>query len=177
MNNHTMDLLDYIPCVPDFPKAGIMFRDISPLLANQEAFRSAIEKMAVLVHQLEFTHLAAIESRGFIFGAALAVYINKPLILIRKPNKLPNVTHTQSYSLEYGDDTLEIQATVMPEGARVLIVDDVIATGGTLVAAVGLAAKAKATVAGTLTLLQIKALNGHDVLRRQQIPSFSVLSA
>jgi adenine phosphoribosyltransferase len=126
-----MNLLDYLPVVPDFPKPGIMFRDISPLLANPRAFQEAINQLAVLTNDIQYTHILGIESRGFIFGAALANHLSKPLILARKPNKLPLEVHQESYGLEYGKDLLEMQKAIIPLGSRVLIVDDVLATGGT----------------------------------------------
>lgn len=129
-----MNLLDYLPVVPDFPKPGIMFRDISPLLANAGAFKEATDQLANKSRDLEFTHLLGIESRGFIFGAALANKLSKPLILARKPNKLPLDVHQESYGLEYGTDLLEMQKSILPTGAKVLLIDDVLATGGTLLA-------------------------------------------
>ncbi|MFM6922637.1 MAG: adenine phosphoribosyltransferase, partial [Polynucleobacter victoriensis] len=119
-----MNLLDYLPVVPDFPKPGIMFRDISPLLANAAAFKEATHQLAQISQDLEFTHLLGIESRGFIFGAALANELSKPLILARKPNKLPLDVHQESYGLEYGTDLLEMQKTILPTGAKVLLIDD-----------------------------------------------------
>jgi adenine phosphoribosyltransferase len=119
-----MNLLDYLPVVPDFPKPGIMFRDISPLLANPQAFQEAIKQLAILTHNVEYTHILGVESRGFIFGAALANHLAKPLVLARKPNKLPLEVHQESYGLEYGQDLLEMQKKIIPEGAKVLIVDD-----------------------------------------------------
>lgn len=170
-----MDLLDYLPVVPDFPKPGIMFRDISPLLANPEAFQEAIKQLAVLASDIQYTHILAIESRGFIFGAALANHLTKPLILARKPNKLPLEVHQESYGLEYGQDLLELQKTIIPSGSKVMIIDDVLATGGTLLAAANLVKKAQSEVVGAISLLEITFLQGTEKLEAQNIISRSVL--
>ena len=115
-----MNLLDYLPGVPDFPKPGILFRDISPLLANPAAFKEAIAQMEALAQSFDYTHILGIESRGFIFGSALAHHAHKGLALARKPNKLPLATHKEFYGLEYGSDYLEIQQSSLPADAKVL---------------------------------------------------------
>lgn len=170
-----MNLLDYLPVVPDFPKPGIMFRDISPLLADAMAFKEATNRLAEISQDLEFTHLLGIESRGFIFGAALANELSKPLILARKPNKLPLDVHQESYGLEYGTDLLEMQKTILPTCAKVLLIDDVLATGGTLLASAKLVEKSGATVAGAITLLEISFLAGTQKLAKQGVVAKSVL--
>jgi adenine phosphoribosyltransferase len=170
-----MNLLDYLPVVPDFPKPGIMFRDISPLLANAGAFKEATDQLANISRDLDFTHLLGIESRGFIFGAALANMLSKPLILARKPNKLPLDVHQESYGLEYGTDLLEMQKSILPTGAKVLLIDDVLATGGTLLASAKLVQKSGAVVAGAITLLEISFLAGTQRLADQGILSKSLL--
>ena len=172
-----MNLLDYLPGVPDFPKPGILFRDISPLLANPAAFKEAIRQMEVLAKQFDYSHILGIESRGFIFGSALAHQAHKGLALARKPNKLPLASHRESYGLEYGADSLEIQQSTLPAGARVLIVDDVLATGGTIIAASQLLKKAGFEVAGAITLLKIKGLNGNNLLSQKGIQNKEVLTA
>jgi adenine phosphoribosyltransferase len=172
-----MNLLDYLPGVPDFPKPGILFRDISPLLANPAAFRDAILQMGVLAQQFDYSHILGIESRGFIFGSALAHQAHKGLALARKPNKLPLASHRESYGLEYGADSLEIQQSTLPAGARVLIVDDVLATGGTIIAASQLLKKAGFEVAGAITLLKIEGLNGDKHLSQKGILNKEVLAA
>ena len=171
-----MNLLDYLPGVPDFPKPGILFRDISPLLANPIAFKEAINQLNLLAQEFDYTHILGIESRGFIFGAALANYLGKPLLLARKPNKLPLVTHTQAYGLEYGQDALEIQASLIPEQSSVLLIDDVIATGGTLLAAIALMSQVGAEISGAISLLEIEALGGNRQLIGRGVPAFSILS-
>ena len=172
-----MNLLDYLPGVPDFPKPGIFFRDISPLIANPVAFKEAIHQLDILAREYEYTHILGIESRGFIFGSALALHADKGLALARKPNKLPLATHRESYGLEYGTDSLEIQQSTLPKGAKVLLLDDVLATGGTLVAADKLIRSAGFEVAGSLTLLEIEILNGRKLLNAHQIENRSVLKS
>jgi len=170
-----MNLLDYLPGVPDFPKPGILFRDISPLLANPAAFKEAIVLLEELARTFDYTHVLGIESRGFIFGSALAYHAHKGLALARKPNKLPLATHREFYGLEYGSDSLEIQQSTLPKDARVLLMDDVLATGGTLIAADKLLRNAGFAVCGAITLLEIGALNGSTILNQNGIPNKSVL--
>ena len=172
-----MNLLDYLPGVPDFPKPGILFRDISPLLAHPPAFREAICQLDELAKHFEYTHILGIESRGFIFGSALAHHTHKGLILARKPNKLPLASHRQAYGLEYGSDSLEIQQSALPQDAKVLLLDDVLATGGTLVAADTLIRHAGFAVAGAITLLEISFLKGGDLLKQNGIRYLSVLKS
>jgi adenine phosphoribosyltransferase len=172
-----MNLLDYLPGVPDFPKPGILFRDISPLLANPTAFKEAIAKLHELAQSFDYTHILGIESRGFIFGSALAHHAHKGLALARKPNKLPLASHREFYGLEYGIDSLEIQQSTLAKDARVLIIDDVLATGGTLIAADKLLRIAGFTVCGAITLLEISALNGSAILSEQGIIHKSVLNS
>lgn len=172
-----MNLIDYLPGILDFPKPGILFRDISPLLANPAAFKEAIHQLDMLAEQFDYTHILGIESRGFIFGSALAHHAHKGLALARKPNKLPVASHRESYGLEYGDDALELQQSTLPKGSRVLILDDVLATGGTLVAASKLLKNAGYEVCGALTLLEIAALSGSELLTKNNIVNRTVLIA
>ena len=171
-----MNLLDYLPGVPNFPKPGIMFRDISPLLGNPKAFRYAIEQLANLVKDWEFSHIVGIESRGFIFASALAHHEHKSLVLVRKPGKLPLMTHKESYGLEYGKGSLEIQAASLPVSSRTIIVDDVLATGGTILAATSLVNQVGGIVVGTLCLLEIQGLGGQIELEKKHLASKFVLS-
>lgn len=171
-----MNLLDYLPIVEDFPKPGILFRDISPLLADPVAFKYATECLSSLFDSHEFTHIAGIESRGFIFGSALSLHCQKPFILIRKPNKLPLATHTESYGLEYGSDSLQIQQSALTKDARVLILDDILATGGTILAAAKLIKKAGSNVSGAATIAQITALDGKSFLSKNGINIKTVLA-
>ncbi len=172
-----MNLLDYLPGVPDFPKPGILFRDISPLLASPIAFKEAIGQLHELAQQFDYTHILGIESRGFIFGSALAHHAHKGLVLARKPNKLPLASHREAYGLEYGSDSLEIQQSTLPKDAKVLLLDDVLATGGTLVAADKLIRSAGFEVTGAITLLEIAFLNGNELLNQHGIRHQSVLKS
>jgi len=171
-----MNLLKYLPVIENFPKPGISFRDISPLLANADAFKSAIEALEKLSREFQYTHILGVESRGFVFGAALARTAHKGLLLARKPNKLPLASHTESYGLEYGNDALQIQSHIIEHGAKILVVDDVLATGGTLVAASKLVRTTGATLSGAVTLAHIEALNGKKLLNSSGIPFRSLLS-
>ena len=155
-----MNLLDHIPVVFDFPKKGIGFRDVSPLLAHPEAFEMATQKMAALFPVADISHIAGIESRGFIFGVAMARLLGKPFVMVRKANKLPPETFRISYDLEYGQDHLEIRRDVLTSGDRVLLVDDVLATGGTAMAAAKLIEMSGAKPIGLAVLLEIAPLKG-----------------
>lgn len=170
-----MNLLDYLTPVPDFPKPGIIFRDISPLLENTTAFQDAIQQMHDLTKGLDYTHILGIESRGFIFGSALALQAKKGLILARKPNKLPLATYQASYGLEYGTDLLEIQQTIIPPKSKILLLDDVLATGGTLLAAAELVEKTEGIICSALTLLEIEFLEGGKKLASKNLHYQSVL--
>ncbi len=172
-----MNLLDYLPGVPDFPKPGVLFRDISPLLANPVAFKEAIRQLDEIAQQFDYTHILGIESRGFIFGSALAHHAHKGLALARKPNKLPLASHREVYGLEYGNDSLEIQQSTLPKDAKVLLLDDVLATGGTLIAADKLIRSAGFEVSGAITLLEITFLNGNQLLEQNRIRHQSVLKS
>ena len=172
-----MNSLDYLPGVPDFPKPGVLFRDISPLLANPDAFKEAIRQLNEIAQQFDYTHILGIESRGFIFGSALAHHTHKGLALARKPNKLPLASHREAYGLEYGNDSLEIQQSTLPKDARVLLLDDVLATGGTLIAADRLIRSAGFEVCGAITLLEITFLNGNQLLEQNRIRHQSVLKS
>jgi len=151
--------------VPDYPIAGIIFKDLTPLLADSESFAVTIQALRDLIENPDaIDHVAGIEARGFIFGAALAHHLNKGFITIRKPGKLPRKTLSREYSLEYGTGKLEIHEDLLPRGSRVLIIDDVLATGGTALAAAGLVEDAGGTVAQFAFVLEISALKGHERL-------------
>jgi adenine phosphoribosyltransferase len=157
-------LREYIHSVPDFPKPGILFRDISPLLQAPEAFACAIDRLAEELDTLKASALVAVESRGFLFGAPLAIQTKLPLILVRKPGKLPGNKERMEYGLEYGTDTLEVKAGMIPHGARVAVIDDVLATGGTAAATGALIEKVGGVVAGYLFLIELGALEGRTRL-------------
>ena len=144
--------------IPDFPKPGILFQDISPLLANPEAFAAVISALSDLGDDIDY--VAALDARGFILGSAVALQKNVGFIPIRKAGKLPHATLSRSYSLEYGEDKLEIHQDAMVAGSRVLLVDDVLATGGTLKAAILLIQDLGAVVVSAAVLLEISELAG-----------------
>ena len=171
-----MNLLDYIPIVQDFPKPGVGFRDVSPLLANPNAFSKALDLLNDQFAQSDYDVIAGIDSRGFIFGTALARLTGKPFVMIRKANKLPPETLRVSYELEYGSDHLEIRKGLLQPTDRVLIVDDVLATGGTLLASKQLIEMAGARVCGALTLLEIAFLGGSKKLAQQNLLFRAALS-
>ena len=141
-NPANVNLTDYIRSIPDFPKPGILFRDITPLLAAPEAFRLAVVEMANPFRRDKIDVVAAAEARGFIFAAPVALELNAALVPIRKPGKLPYDTQALTYDLEYGTDTLEIHTDAIAPGAKVLVVDDLLATGGTVDACCRLVEKA-----------------------------------
>jgi adenine phosphoribosyltransferase len=155
-----MELRQHILEVPDFPKPGIVFRDVSPLLADAEAFAAAVRALAAASADLGCELVAGIEARGFIFGAALAHAVGRGFMAVRKQGKLPGAVHRAGYTLEYGEDVLELRAGVAAQGARVLLVDDVLATGGTLDAARRLALSAGLAPVGAVVLVELEALGG-----------------
>ena len=149
-----------IRVIPDFPKPGIIFKDITPLLANAEAFRGVCNRIAEYADEVEY--IAGVEARGFIFAAAVAAISNKGLIPIRKSGKLPGKTYSTNYDLEYGKATLELHSDLIPVGGKVLLVDDVLATGGTSVAALDLIKMAGLSPITMAFLLEIPALGGRS---------------
>lgn len=163
-SSSSLDLASLIREVPDFPRPGILFRDVTPLLADSGAFEAAIDAMAEPWTGSRVTAVAAIEARGFIFGGGIAERLSCGLIPIRKPGKLPRATRRQEYMLEYGLDALEIHANDLDETHRVLVVDDVLATGGTAAAACSLVRSLGATVVGTTTLIELRSLRGREQL-------------
>ncbi len=159
-----MDYRNYIGVYPDFPKKGISFKDISPLVANKEAFASAIKDLAKLGEKYRPDYIIGAESRGFIFGSALALEMGVGFIMGRKAGKLPGKTYSASYELEYGTATLEIPSNAFPEGSRVLLVDDLMATGGTFVALKQIVEKAGGIPVATLTLINLEELHGEKAV-------------
>ena len=169
----TMDLKQHIRHVPDFPKAGILFYDITTLLRNAEGFAMTIEMLANPFVGQGIDVVVGIESRGFILGAAVAERIKAGFIPIRKPGKLPSKTLKESYALEYGNDALEVHEDAVERGQRVLIVDDVLATGGTASAAAQLVRKMGGDLHGLAFLIELQFLNGKSKLTGEKV--FSVL--
>ena len=155
-----IELTDYIRTIPDFPKPGIQFRDITPLLAAPEAFRETIDRLADHVRGRQIDLIAAAEARGFLFAAPLALALDVGLVPIRKPGKLPFDTHAFHYELEYGTDSLEIHIDSMARDQRVLLVDDLLATGGTMEACCKLVEQAGAQVAGCAFVIELIGLGG-----------------
>ncbi len=159
-----MDLRSVLRDIPDFPKPGILFKDITPIMEDPKAFKAAIEGMEKLLTDVSFTKLAAIESRGFIFGGPMALDMDKGLILMRKAGKLPADVYQITYALEYGEATLEMHRGALGSSDKVIIVDDLLATGGTAKAAAELVSKAGATVAGFLFMVELDFLQGRSKL-------------
>ena len=168
-----MNLDAFVRTVPGFPKAGILFRDITPLLADPAAFAEAVDAMAAPVATLKATHVMGIESRGFIFGAALAQKLSLGFVPARKPGKLPRESFRQDFALEYGADGLEIHRDAFKAGDRVLIVDDVLATGGTAAAARALVEQSGAQAVALTLFIELEDLPGREKLNG--LPVFSVL--
>ena len=164
-----MDLKKHIRDVPDFPKPGILFRDITPLLASREAFNESIQKLAEPWKNMAIDAVAAVEARGFLFAGPLALELGVGLIPVRKPGKLPADTISYKYDLEYGSDTLEMHKGIVMPQSRVLVIDDVLATGGTAEACVKLLESAQAVVVGCSFLVELKDLGGRERLGDHRI--------
>jgi adenine phosphoribosyltransferase len=159
------DLKALVRSIPDYPKPGILFRDITTLIEDPAGFRESVEQLAAHHRGLGITHVAGIEARGFIFGAGVAIALGVGFIPVRKKGKLPGETIGQNYALEYGVDTIEIHADVLEAGDRVLLVDDLIATGGTALAAVSLLRRTGATVEHAGFVIDLFDLGGAQKLR------------
>ena len=157
--------------VPDFPQPGISFKDITPLIEDGAAFRAAVDALGENVEHLHYDRIVAAEARGFVFGTALAYRAGKGLVLARKPNKLPRETISASYELEYGTNALEVHTDAFPPGSRVLVVDDLLATGGTARAMCQLVENAGGTVAGVAFLIELRFLDGRKLLEGYPVTS------
>jgi adenine phosphoribosyltransferase len=171
----SLDLRAFVRDIPDFPSPGILFRDITPLLASPAAFAEAVDAMALPFRADPPGKVLGIEARGFMFGAALARELGVGFVPVRKPGKLPRETLRVSYGLEYGKDTLEIHADACGRGERVLIADDVLATGGTALAAAELADRLGAEVAGLTFFIELEALKGRARLASRRLHSVLLL--
>jgi adenine phosphoribosyltransferase len=159
-----LDLKQHIRSIPDFPKPGILFYDISTLLAHPKAWHTAIERLADLIRPHKPDVLAGIESRGFLLAAPLALALGTGFVMMRKQGKLPGTTVRHTYALEYGTDTIEIQQDAVHKGSRVVLVDDLLATGGTMDAAVNLLETVGAVVPATAVIIELTFLEGRKRL-------------
>ena len=164
-------IADRIRDVPDFPKKGILFKDITPVLSDIDTLRASIKEMAAPFVDLKIDVVVGIESRGFIFGAPIADVLNCSFVPVRKPGKLPWKTESVSYELEYGTDALEIHEDAITEGQNVLIVDDLLATGGTAEATCKLVSKLGGNIKGLSVLIELEALNGRKRLNQYNVHS------
>lgn len=170
------DLRQLVRTIPDFPKPGILFRDVTTLIANGPGFAAAVGHMATRAEAAGAEVIAGIEARGFIFGAAIAARMGLPFVPVRKPGKLPVPVLAIDYALEYGTDTLEVDPTAVPDGATAVLVDDLIATGGTALAAAELLRRAGGTVKQALFAIDLPELGGAQRLRAAGIASGALMA-
>ena len=168
-----MDISKVIRDIPDFPKPGILFKDITPVMENPAAFRFALDGMEFLLADVAFDAFAAIESRGFVFGAPLGVDMDKSLVLVRKAGKLPSKTRSVTYDLEYGQATIEMHVDSLKPGDRVVIVDDLLATGGTVQAVARLVSGLGAEIAGIAFVIELDFLKGRGKIK--EYPVYSII--
>ena len=159
-----MDLKDYIRSIPDYPKKGILFRDITTLIKNEKAFVHCINQIVERSKNFKFNKIAAVESRGFVFASAVSYKLEKPLVMMRKKNKLPAEKHSVDFELEYGKATIEVHKDSISNGDKVLIIDDLIATGGTAEAGAKLVEISKGNVAGFIFIINLFDLPGNKKL-------------
>ena len=162
-----MDLKKYIRSIPDYPKKGILFRDITTLIKEPKAFKFANDKIIELSKKLEFDKVSAIESRGFVFASTVSYVLSKPFILLRKKNKLPSETHSVDFKLEYGEATIEVHKDSISKGEKILIIDDLIATGGTAEAAAKLIEISGGKVAGFIFVINLFDLRGNNLIKKK----------
>jgi len=170
-----MDLKKYIRSIQNYPKKGILFRDITTLIKDKDAFRNCIDQMSAILNKMEYDKIASIESRGFIFGSPLSYNLSKPNILMRKKNKLPSEKYSVDFELEYGKATLEIHKDSISKKEKIIIIDDLIATGGTADAAAKLVEKSGGEVAGFLFIINLFDLGGIKSLEKKGYKCFSLL--
>lgn len=169
-----LDLKSVIRAVPDFPKPGVIFRDITPLFQSPRALRFVADSFIQRYVEADFTHIGAMDARGFLIGSIIAYELNKPLVLFRKRGKLPADVLAQAYETEYGEALLEVHADSLCEGDSVLIFDDLIATGGTLLAAAQLVRRMGASVFEAAAIIDLPELGGSAKLNDAQIPTYSL---
>ena len=170
-----MDLKKYIRSIPNYPKKGILFRDITTLIKNSDAFKYANDRIISIAKEYDFDKVAAIESRGFVFASTLSYQLKKPFILLRKKNKLPAETHSIEFELEYGKATIEVHKDSIEKGEKILIIDDLIATGGTAEAAAKLVEVSKGKVAGFIFVINLFDLPGNDLLKKKGYKTESLI--
>lgn len=162
-----MDLKKYIRSIPDYPKKGILFRDITTLIKDKNAFKSCIDKIVEISKKISFDKIAAIESRGFIFSSPLSYIVNKPIVLLRKENKLPADKFSVDFKLEYGDAKLQVHKDSIKKNEKILIIDDLIATGGTANAAVELVELCGGKISGFIFVINLFDLSGQEKLEKK----------
>ena len=170
-----MDLKKYIRSIQDYPKKGILFRDITTLIKDKNAFKNCIDQMSQILNKISYDKIAAIESRGFIFASPLSYNLSKSHVLLRKKNKLPAERYSVDFELEYGKATLEIHKDSISPKEKVIIVDDLIATGGTAEAAAKLVEKSGGEVAGFIFVINLFDLGGKDLLEKKGYKCFSLI--
>ena len=170
-----MDLKKYIRSIPDYPKKGILFRDITTLIKNKDAFKNCIDQMSEVLKKLNYDKIASIESRGFVFASPLSYNLQKPNILMRKKNKLPAEKYSVDFELEYGKATLEIHKDSITPKEKIVIVDDLVATGGTAEAAAKLVEKSQGEVAGFIFVINLFDLGGQESLKKKGYKTFSLI--
>ena len=170
-----MDLKKHIRSIQDYPKKGILFRDITTLIKNPKAFKYTNDKIIELSKKLDFDKVSAIESRGFIFASTVSYILNKPFILLRKKNKLQSETHSVDFKLEYGEATIEVHKDSISKGEKILVIDDLIATGGTAEAAAKLIEISGGIVAGFIFVINLFDLQGNKFLKEKGYKSESLI--
>lgn len=168
-----MDLKKYIADIPDFPEPGIIFRDVTPLLANKEAYKESIDRIVEFVKEKKVDIVAGPEARGFLFGCPVAVELGCGFVPVRKPGKLPREVISKKYELEYGHNEIQMHSDSIQPGQNVLVVDDLLATGGTVDAAISLIEQMGGNVVGVAFLIELEALNGKKLLNKYDV--YSVL--
>ena len=162
-----MDLKKYIRSIPDYPKKGILFRDITTLIKSPQALKYTVDKIIEISKKIKFDKVSAIESRGFVFASAVSYLLSKPLVLLRKKNKLPAERHSVDFKLEYGEATIEVHKDSINKGENILVIDDLIATGGTAEAAAKLIELSGGSVAGFIFVINLFDLPGNDLLKKK----------
>ena len=170
-----MNLKDYIRSIPNYPKKGILFRDITTLIKDADAFEECINQIIERSKNYKIDKIAAIESRGFVFASAVSYLLKKPFIMLRKKNKLPAETHSVDFELEYGTATIEVHKDSIENGEKILVIDDLIATGGTAEAAAKLIEMSGGTVAGFIFIINLFDLPGNNLLRKKSYFTASLL--